>query len=849
MAANNHRLTGYGPRYKGNAAFNAYPARAMASPDYASSRFQRLCFDGDAVSYTIWETKFLAFLLTKNAKIHEAITTTGTPDASYNKLAFAELVQVLDDKSLQLILNDAKDNGAKAIQILRSHNKSSDTTRIISLYTELTSLRMCDEEDITDYLIRAENIFTDLKSTGETLSENLLTAMILKGLPTSYETFVVVQTQADSLKSLSELKSSLITFTNSKMMRSSSSQETVMRASHTNRGPLQCFSCGKSNHRSKDCRSKANLTCSYCKAKGHVEGVCFKRKKDKNTGMSANTTTVTPNTGFSFVTSVHTSAAAAPGNRNRLLVDCGATCHILNNEEAFLSFDDSFDAKAHYVELADGNRSNDLLIARGTARVNLVDATGTVHQVTLENCLFAPSFPTSLFSVRLATQRGAKFVFAQHSSELLASDGTRFPILEERNLYFFDSVPEVSAHKTSTLYEWHCAMGHLNYDDLLKMPLVADGIKLADKQRRECTTCALNKQTHEPTGKKTELRQTAPLQLVYSDVCGPIDPPTCDGFRYIINFVDAYSSACFVYFLKTKDAADKALEQFIADVAPYGTILHLHTDNGGEYIGTQFKNILRERGIKHTTTAPYTPKQNGKAERNWRTLMDMARCLLHDSTLPKRYWMHAVRYAAFIRNRSYQRRTGKTAFELLTKQKPNIRCIYKFGSQCTFYDEAYKTKLDLRSSTGTFLGINPLNNAYIVLDSESDRIKSSRNVRFLSAPITNAEVPVQPDDESDGGECEHSNEPPKLEDNLRTLPRRERQEPKRYINEQTSTSVLMTYATKVLYEIPDTYREAVNSPESDQWERAMNEEIRALEENETWELVELPQDRTEIKGK
>ena len=309
------------------------------------------------------------------------------------------------------------------------------------------------------------------------------------------------------------------------------------------------------------------------------------------------------------------------------------------------------------------------------------------------------------------------------------------------------------------------------------------------------------------------------------------------------------SSACFVYFLKTKDAADKALEQFIADVAPYGTILHLHTDNGGEYIGTQFKNILRERGIKHTTTAPYTPKQNGKAERNWRTLMDMARCLLHDSTLPKRYWMHAVRYAAFIRNRSYQRRTGKTAFELLTKQKPNIRCIYKFGSQCTFYDEAYKTKLDLRSSTGTFLGINPLNNAYIVLDSESDRIKSSRNVRFLSAPITNAEVPVQPDDESDGGECEHSNEPPKLEDNLRTLPRRERQEPKRYINEQTSTSVLMTYATKVLYEIPDTYREAVNSPESDQWERAMNEEIRALEENETWELVELPQDRTEIKGK
>ena len=333
---------------------------------------------------------------------------------------------------------------------------------------------------------------------------------------------------------------------------------------------------------------------------------------------------------------------------------------------------------------------------------------------------------------------------------------------------------------------------------------------------------------------------------MFSDVCGPINPPTYEGFRYIINFVDAYSSACFVYFLKSKDTADKALEQFIADTAPFGKILHLHTDNGGEYISAQFKQVLRERGIKHTTTAPYTPSQNGKAERNWRTLMDMARCLLNDSNLPKKYWMHAVRYAAFIRNRAYQRRTSKTAFEMLSKQKPNVQCIHKFGSSCTIYDESHKAKIDPRSVAGIFLGICPLNNAYLVLDPKNDRIKSSRNVRFLSTPAQEAEVRSE-DNESEDESEQHSTEVSSEPVRSRTS-QRVRREPARYLLEQ-SYNVLVAYTTKILYEIPDRYEEATNSPNSSEWIRAMNEEICALEENDTWELVELPEDRTEIKGR
>ena len=130
----------------------------------------------------------------------------------------------------------------------------------------------------------------------------------------------------------------------------------------------------------------------------------------------------------------------------------------------------------------------------------------------------------------------------------------------------------MNACKVSTQYEWHCAMGHLNEG----IQRVAERIQLTDKQRRQCTNCVLNKQTHEIKGKTTFPRERAPLRIVYSDVCGPIDPSMNNGFRYVINFIDDFSSSCLVYVLESKDTADKTLEQFLADVAPYRTVLQLH---------------------------------------------------------------------------------------------------------------------------------------------------------------------------------------------------------------------------------------------------------------------------------
>ena len=89
----------------------------------------------------------------------------------------------------------------------------------------------------------------------------------------------------------------------------------------------------------------------------------------------------------------------------------------------------------------------------------------------------------------------------------------------------------------------------------------------------------------------------------------PHTPPNiyAPGYKYIINFIDEASSMLFVYFLCTKDKAYITLKQLIADVTPIGHIKEIHSDNGGEYISQAFDTVLRDNGIKHTMTAPYSP--------------------------------------------------------------------------------------------------------------------------------------------------------------------------------------------------------------------------------------------------
>ena len=128
-------------------------------------------------------------------------------------------------------------------------------------------------------------------------------------------------------------------------------------------------------------------------------------------------------------------------------------------------------------------------------------------------------------------------------------------------------------------------------------------------------------------------------------------------------------------------------------------------------------------------SAPYSPHQNGTIERAWRSIFEMARCMLIESKLSKSLWTYAVMTAAYIRNRCYNDRLKKTPFEAFVKEKPDVKNMHAFGS--IYY--AYilkKKKLDVRSEKCIFVGYDEGSPVYLVYFPDNDEIRKVRMVKF-----------------------------------------------------------------------------------------------------------------------
>ena len=110
-----------------------------------------------------------------------------------------------------------------------------------------------------------------------------------------------------------------------------------------------------------------------------------------------------------------------------------------------------------------------------------------------------------------------------------------------------------------SLEEWHKILGHVNEKDIIKLEGLIDDMTITSKKKFTCETCILSKQVV-PHSRAPDERAKAPLEFVHTDIAGPIEPIAMENFRYAINFVDDYSGACFVYFLRQKSDAVKALK-------------------------------------------------------------------------------------------------------------------------------------------------------------------------------------------------------------------------------------------------------------------------------------------------
>ena len=415
--------------------------------------------------------------------------------------------------------------------------------------------------------------------------------------------------------------------------------------------------------------------CSFCDKVGHFKSNCYlfqnqqrqenknkqsnqrqyqkKFKNSKNTNENSARTAVDSNQEILFSTS--------KSDKNIWYLHSAATSHMCSNKEFFEKID--YSAKEKII-IANGDSL--LTSGKGYGYLQCLNKDGKLNKIKITDIFYIPELHGNLISIKKLDQRGICTNFGNKMCEIvydgnIVAFGKLNGLLYELELQKSDHNSDKKAKETLLvtkncqidIVSLHERLGHRNVESIrsmIKNDLVK-GVSISDnKIIKKCETCLKGKIHKFPFAKNYFIKTKNVLDLIHSDLCGPMKNTTPNGGRYFLSFIDDYSRFSCVFIIKNKsEVIDKFIEyvNFVENLFNRSVKI-LRSDNGGEYVNAKLANYLRSKGIKHETTVPHTPEQNGVAERKNRSLSEMANCMLIQANLELKFWAEAVMTSNYI---------------------------------------------------------------------------------------------------------------------------------------------------------------------------------------------------------
>ncbi|GJR27593.1 retrovirus-related pol polyprotein from transposon TNT 1-94 [Tanacetum coccineum] len=270
---------------------------------------------------------------------------------------------------------------------------------------------------------------------------------------------------------------------------------------------------------------------------------------------------------------------------------------------------------------------------------------------------------------------------------------------------------------------WHKRLSHLNFKNinkLAKQKKVLGLPSLVYSRDKPCSAC--KKEKHHRTSFKTKqnISTRKCLHLLYMDLFGPVSPISINHEKYNLVIVDESSSYTWVNFLRMKNQAPEMIMSFIKMVENQNDVKvkQIRTDNGIEFRNHDLESFCDKKVISQYFCSPYTPKQNGIAERKNRTLIEATRIMMNGSVLFKHLWTEAVRIACYTQNRSIIIKIhDKTPYEIFRERIHNISYFHMFGFPVFIHNHKdHLGKFDAKADDGYFLGYSFVSKAFRVFN-------------------------------------------------------------------------------------------------------------------------------------
>lgn len=823
-----------------------------------------------------------------------------TPDwTEGDSRARATIALLVEDNQHNLIMSQATAKGTW--DALKSHHHKATLTGKVSLLKEICSTNYREGENMEEFLYGMEELYSRLENSGEKLSANMQVAMILRSLPKAFDALTTaLESRSDQDLTMELVRAKLID-ESEKLYGGKAQEERVLKAKNEHKSAGVCFFCGQPGHKKRECRE-------FLSRKNAGEGEDKKKKKNKQKQEEkVKQVRENDNRSFTFMVRHNDSRRRVP---HSWLVDSGATSHMCNDKSAFTVMEHESRSS---VTVADGSENQ--VEGVGDCLIKCVDDSGETIELTLRGVLYVPTLEGNMISIGKLAAKGVRAIFDNNGCKLVYGNTVVAVADKVSDMYWLrvaqDRVmkSESREHTKNCQHTWHRRLGHRSPDVLgeMKRNDLVTGLNVVDCGIRcTCECCIEGKMARPSFPQVAEKTSTQVLDIIHSDVCGPMEETSPGGCRYYMTLIDDHSRYTYVYFLRKKSEVEEKIREYVRLVEnQFGRKPRIiRSDQGGEFSGMSLRRFYATEGIKAEYTAAYSPQQNGVSERKNRSLSEMGRCMLLDAGMHKRFWAEAVNTACYLQNRLPSAAVDRTPYEIWFGRKPDLAYLRLFGSVgYVMIPSAKRKKLDVKAVRMTFVGYSAEHKAYRMLNTRTGEIQISRDVRFLelqdgskaqlraeckladnaegseeiewSLDKTEKEVneqQVADDTLSEGdfyGWDDEDNSWPRgfWHDNdndwLRGLwndddvgePDPAVEKPALRRSERATAGVApVRYPEEVnvvkqsLVE-PRTYQEAVSGPQCAEWKSAMAEEMQAHLDNGTWDIVELPPGRKAIGSK
>lgn len=709
------------------------------------------------------------------------------------KIAFSVLASLIDWSILRKFPRVTEP--AELWEALRERYASTDLGNRASLHRKLCTMSSNTFKTLDDYVSKVEETISQLEAAGEEITDETACIHLLKGLdPHRYQAFL------DGVEARDGITFAWLATKIRNLHRAPERPEKAYNAATPKSVETKCRFCNGEWH--KKC---PYVICHTCRKEGHFARDCPKKDSTRPKGQV---------------------------ERSNWVLDSGATSSMTSDETELVDLEI---IPQRRVTVANGEEI--ICSKKGKLRLRARNGIETV----LEDVLVVPGLREKLISVRNLQNNGYEVKFGQEGCCVSKHGDT---VIEAKDgkygLYEIDCLmarTEEPRKKPDTLKGWHERLGHLSENQILN--LTRDnkvvGIKIQGSDSITCQACAEGKQTSTPHQRTSERMPERPGEMVSTDVIGPIRPLGYRNEKFISVIVDHYTGWTSANPIMTKSTEDvlnhvKEVTSFIKTQTGQNVRI-LRTDSATEYLTDRFEQWIAAQGMLHETTAPYCPASNGKVERLNRTITELIRTQMASSEVERNLWPHAAVNAAYLINRTtITPYTKRTPYENIFGTVPNVYDLIAFGKPCYMKTEGPRQKLSSKSTLGTVLGKREGLDGYLVRLSGGG-IAVSRNIMEINPAASRVELIREDELEiEEESESEEEGDEQEVDD-----------------SHQIEESANYTHTQKE--EDNPSLAEALDSNERDEWNTAINCELRNLREYKVFERLPASPGDKPIKTK